>query len=146
VGSIGRSVCGGAGQSDYRFPVFHTNQTSAGVDSARVRGFGVGVLEHLGHDQPGPVALTLQGPQREVVAIQRCAANEPLAFDLEMRGDQHQLGCQHPETGLRWTGKFAAVEIVVSEQAPEVLDDFGASPLDRVEGVDPVSVVGLHVL
>jgi hypothetical protein len=40
--------------------------------------------------------------------------------------------------------KLAPVEVVVGEQAPQVLHDVVASAFDRAEGVDPVRVVRVH--
>src|ERR1700723_2945209 len=53
--------------------------------SLRVGRFGVGVLEHLRDNQPRSVGLTLQCAKREVVPVERTAADQPLAFDPQVR-------------------------------------------------------------
>jgi hypothetical protein len=87
----------------------------------------------------------LEGTQREIVAIDRSAADQPLPSDVQMCGDQHYFPGQHPEAGFRRTGEFAAVEIVVGEEPLQILDDFVAAAPDGPERVDPVGVVGVDV-
>ena len=101
-----------------------------------VGGFGVGVGEHLRDDQPAPILLTLQGAQREVVTVQLSAADHALRLDLQMRADQHNDGSHYPETGLRRTGEFTTVEVLVVEQAAQILHDVIAPALDGAKGVD----------
>jgi hypothetical protein len=95
-------------------------------------------------DEPRSVGLTLQCTQREVVPVKCSAADQALTFDPQVCRYQNHLRRQHPETGLGRTLGFAAVEVVVGEQAGEVVDDLLAPAFDRAEGVDPIGVIGIH--
>jgi hypothetical protein len=67
-------------------------------------------------------------------------------FDRNKTREGSHFGSRRLETGLRWTGELAAIEIVIPEQTPQVVHDFVASALDRAEGVDPIGVSRVHLL
>lgn len=69
--------------------------------SVLVGDLGIGILEHLGNDEPRAVGVTLTYSNREVVAVHRVPADESLTFDHQVRHDDNHLWCQNFEAGLR---------------------------------------------
>ena len=93
-----------------------------------------GVHEHLGDDPPPPAGLLLQDVHGAVIAQgDGAAADEALAGDLKVGGDDDDLVGHHAQHAARRGGESAVAEVLVGEQATEVADDRGTPVLDAAE-------------
>ena len=104
-----------------------------------------GIAEHLGDDLPLAGGLFLQDVQGVVVAQgDGAAANQALAGDLEVGGDDDDVVSDAAQGAGGRGGELAVVEVLVGEQAAQVGDDLGTALFDAAERVHPVRVAGVN--
>ena len=92
--------------------------------------FPVGVVVHFRDDGPGAVGLAVQDSQGAVVPFgDVAAADEFLAGDSKVGGDQYHFGGEDPDGYLGGRFEGAGVEVLVGEKASEVTRRIWSRPL-----------------
>lgn len=80
--------------------------------------FPIGVVVHLGRDQPRAVVLALEDPKGAVVPhLDLPTGHQPLPLDLQMCRHQDDVGGQYAERGFRRSLQRPSVEVVVRKES-----------------------------